>query len=118
MIIEDYDFYFKLKPSLKYELTQILFGTFKKWFERLFTAPDMNYHSDKMFQADFLANLYCRIFTKDEEAIFMKNEDLEEMCLINEGSVNVFYVKKEKDNSKLFKVLLLELPENSYFGDF
>lgn len=30
MIIEDYDFYFKLKPSLKYELTQILFGTFKK----------------------------------------------------------------------------------------
>lgn len=57
----------------------------------------MNYHSDKQFQADFLANLYCRTFNKDEEAIIWKNEEIEEMCLINEGTVNVFYIAKLKE---------------------
>lgn len=59
MIIEDYDFYFKLKPGLKFELTQVLFGKYNKRFERLFSIPEMQYHADKEFQADFLANLYC-----------------------------------------------------------
>lgn len=86
LILEDYDFYFKLKPQLKYQLTEILFGKFAKSFSHLFSDPEEGYFADREFKSDFLSNLYCRTFLSWSEIIRM-GEEVDEMCLIKEGSV-------------------------------
>jgi hypothetical protein len=56
------DFYSKLKPRLRYELIDELFGEFKEQFNHLFFDQEERYYAEQGFVADFLANLYCRIF--------------------------------------------------------
>lgn len=81
MILEDYDFYFKLKPQLKHKLTSLLFGEFAKKFNHLFMNPDQGYFADSEFKSDFLANLYCRTFLSKGE-IIRQGEEVDEMFLI------------------------------------
>jgi len=88
LILEDFDFYFKLKPYLKCELTDILFRDFAQQFAHIFSDIDSGYQADKEFKADFLANLYCRTFLAKSE-IVREGEEIDELCLIMDGSVNV-----------------------------
>ena len=64
MIIENFNFYSQLKPGLKYEITNCLFGDFAKRFTKLFLDTDYGWKADKGFKADFLSNLYCRSYIK------------------------------------------------------
>lgn len=95
LIIENFDFYMKLKPRLKYELTNCLFGKFASRFPGLFLSTDHGWKADKGFKADFLANLYCRSYIKGQD-IVRQDEKVDEFCLIREGNVDVLY--KEPDH--------------------
>ena len=90
MIIENFDFYQKLKPGLKYELTNYLFGEFASKFSVLFLDTDHGWKADKGCKADFLANLYCRSYIKGQD-IVRQDEIFDEFCLISEGNVDVIY---------------------------
>lgn len=58
MIIEDFDFYYKLKPSLRYELVEELYGDFANKFNILFVNPREGQYQEKGFTSDFIVNLY------------------------------------------------------------
>ena len=60
MIIEDYDFFYQLKPRLRYKVVMELFSDFKHNFRYLF--DDENFRAGQEFIASFISNLYCRIF--------------------------------------------------------
>jgi hypothetical protein len=84
IILEDFDFYYKLKPSLKFKLTDMLFGEFASRFNGLFVCSEQGYFADQEFKSDFLANLYFRTFLSRNDVI-REGEEVDEMCLITKG---------------------------------
>lgn len=77
MIIEDYDFYYQLKPNLRYEL-----------INELFNDPLEGRYQEKGFIADFIVNLYCRVFIPGQDIVKI-GETFEEMYIIKEGGISV-----------------------------
>ena len=118
MIIEDFDFYYKLKPSLRYELVDELFGEFVQRFNILFINPKEGMYQEKGFTADFAVNLYCRVYIPGQD-IVKYQEDFEEMYLIREGGISVLHVEEfgKKDSQKRY-MEIIELPPNSFFGEY
>jgi len=92
MIIEDFDFYYKLKPNLRYELVEELFGEFANTFNVLFVNPVEGNYEERGFTSDFIINLYCRVYIPGQD-IVKYNEEFDEMYLIKEGGIDVIYVK-------------------------
>ena len=118
MIIEDFDFYFKLKPSLRYELVDELFGGFIQKFNGLFINPKEGMHQEKGFTSDFTVNLYCRVYIPGQDIVKL-HEQFDEMYLIREGGISVIHVEEfgKKESQKRY-IEVIELPPNSYFGEY
>jgi len=62
MLIDGYDFFDQLKPSLRYRLVEEVFEQFKDRFSYCFADPDAHFHASKEFVSYFVCNLYCRIY--------------------------------------------------------
>ena len=58
IIIEELKFFYKLKPSLRYDLVDELFGDFIQRFSVLFKNPSEGNYEEKGFTSDFIVNLY------------------------------------------------------------
>jgi hypothetical protein len=118
MIVEDFDFYYKLKPSLRYELVEELFGEFANKFNILFINPKEGQYQEKAFTSDFIINLYCRVYIPGQDIIKFQ-ERFDEMFLIREGGISVIHVKSfGRHESQNRYMELIELPQNSFFGEY
>ena len=118
MIIEDFDFYYKLKPSLRFELVDELFGEFISKFKILFMNPKEGQYQEKGFTTDFVMNLYCRVYIPGQDIVKFQ-EYFDEMYLIREGSISVIHVEEfgKKESQKRY-MEVIELPPNSFFGEY
>lgn len=118
MIIEDFDFYYKLKPSLRYELVEELFGDFINKFTVLFVNPREGQYQERGFTSDFIVNLYCRVYIPGQD-IVKYHEFFDEMYLIREGGISVIHVQEfgKRESQKRY-MEVVELPPNSFFGEY
>jgi len=73
-----------LKPGLKYELVDELFGDFASNFDPLFLDADRGYRADQGFKADLIANLYARSFIKGQDIVRIM-ENVDEFYLVADG---------------------------------
>lgn len=118
MIIDDFDFYYKLKPSLRFELVEELFGEFIQKFRILFVNPKEGLYQEKGFTTDFVMNLYCRIYIPGQD-IVKYQEYFDEMYLIKEGSISVIHVESFGDKESQSRYMeIVSLPPNSFFGEY
>ena len=118
MIIEDFDFYYKLKPSLRFELVEELFGEFIQKFRILFVNPKEGLYQEKGFTTDFVMNLYCRVYIQGQD-IVKYQEFFDEMYLVKEGGISVIHVEKFGDKESQRRYMeIIELPPNSFFGEY
>ena len=62
MLVEGYDFFDQVKPSLRYRIVSEVFSEFIERFEYLFISPLDDFRGAKEFQSYFITNLYCRIY--------------------------------------------------------
>jgi hypothetical protein len=118
MVIEDFDFYYKLKPSLRYELVEELFGDFAQKFNILFVNPSEGNYEEKGFTSDFIVNLYWRVYIPGQDIVKF-HEVFDEMYLIKEGGIGVIYVEEfgKRESQKRY-MEIIELPVMSFFGEY
>ena len=109
-LIQTFEFFDQLKPKLRYKLINELFGQFKQNFYYMF--EDDEFEAGQEFMADFLANLYCRIYLPHSD-IIKYGESFPELYLIYKG---VVLLSLKGVSSKENEFLLL--PTYSYFGDY
>ena len=106
-----------MKPGLKYELIDELFGNFSQNFEPLFLDADNGYRADSGFKADLIANLYKRSFIKGMDIVRI-GENIDELYLIAGGGIDVLYADSSLTEEKRVFMHVLALPTFSYFGDY
>jgi hypothetical protein len=118
MVIEDFDFYYKLKPSLRYELVEELFGDFAQRFSILFINPREGNYEERGFTSDFIVNLYWRVYIPGQDIVKF-HENFDEMYLVKLGGISVIYIEEfgKRESQKRY-MEIVELPQMSYFGEY
>jgi hypothetical protein len=86
MLIEGYDFFDQLKPTLRYRIVDEVFSEFKDKFNYFFIESDSGFKASKEFVSYFICNLYCRIYVPNQ-IIIRKYDRFAEMYLIETGYV-------------------------------
>jgi hypothetical protein len=94
MLIEGYDFFDQLKPSLRYRIIEDVFEEFKDRFNYCFVDADNGFKASKEFISYFICNLYCRIYIPNQ-IIVKRLDKFPEMYLIETGHVVVSLRKKQ-----------------------
>lgn len=62
MLVEGYDFFDQVKPSLRYRIVKEVFSEFIDRFGYLFYSEIDEFRGSKEFTSYFITNLYCRIY--------------------------------------------------------
>lgn len=95
MLIDGYDYFDQLKPTLRFRLVEDVFYEFIMFFKILFSDSEKlqkNPRFDglslnsKEFVSYFICNLYCRIYVPNQ-IIVRKGERFAEMYMIQSGTV-------------------------------
>ena len=103
MIIDDFDFYFKLPPKMQTELVESLFGKFKKDFAHFFDPCETG------FTNEVIVNLKAFHLPQNFE-ILSPGCKIDTLYFITDGIVQIV--------GKGMAYPFLVLPKYSYFGDF
>lgn len=111
ILIEGYDFFEQLKPTLRYNVVYEVFEEFiDHFYPALFKDLDVDYKVSKEFISYYICNLYCRVYVPGQ-VIAKKGDKFSEMYMIEHGGIVLSLRAKWQDE-------YFQLPPFTYFGDY